>query len=84
MGYQITATFTVTLDGQFLPMQLIYSGKTTRSIPKIEFPKGFCLSANQKHFSNEEESVKLMKEIVFHTTKMNKGGWNWKLSILDF
>ena len=60
----ITATFTVTLDGQFLPMQLIYSGKATRSIPKVEFPKGFSLSANPKHFSNEEESLKLMEEII--------------------
>lgn len=56
----ITATFTVTLDGQFLPMQLIYSGKTKRSIPKVEFPKGFSLSANAKHISNEEESLKLI------------------------
>ena len=30
----ITGTFTISLDGQFLPMQLIYAEKTDRSIPK--------------------------------------------------
>ena len=29
----ITATFIITLDGLFLPMQLIYGGKTTKSLP---------------------------------------------------
>ena len=34
---QITATFTVTASGSFLPIQLIYSGKTKRSLPKFDF-----------------------------------------------
>ena len=33
----ITATFAETLDGSFLPFQLIYKGKTTQSLPKIFF-----------------------------------------------
>ena len=28
-----TATFSITMDGQFLPMQVIYGGKTPKSIP---------------------------------------------------
>ena len=60
----ITGTFTVSLDGKFLPMQLIYAGKTDRSIPKVDFPKGFSLSANPKHFSNEEQSLKLLQDII--------------------
>ena len=38
---QITATLTVTASGSFLPTQLIYSGKTKRSLPKFDFPKCF-------------------------------------------
>ena len=34
----ITATFSVTLDNKFLPMQLIYKGKTGQSLPKVKFP----------------------------------------------
>ena len=46
----ITATFTITLDGHFLPVQLIYGGKTSKSLPRINFPKLFSISANS--FSN--------------------------------
>ena len=60
----ITATFSETLDGRFLPPQLIYKGKTARSIPKIVFPKGFSLSANEKHHSNTQESIKLLEEVI--------------------
>ena len=58
-GYKqlIVATFVITLDGRFLLMQLIYDGKTTRSIPRVYFPTSFSLSANAKHFLNTDESV---------------------------
>ena len=60
----ITATIAETLDGSFLLFQLIYKGKTTQSQPKINFPDGFSLSVNEKHFSNTQESIKFLKEIV--------------------
>ena len=60
----ITGTFIVTLDGQFLPMQLIYGGKTLESLPNFEYPDSFSLSVNPKHFSNIQESIKVVMEIV--------------------
>ena len=54
----ITATFTINLDGNFLPIQLIYSGRTRKSIPTVKFLKRFLLSTNPKHYSNEEETLK--------------------------
>ena len=36
---QITAVACGTLDGNFLPMQLIYQGTTSACLPKIAFPK---------------------------------------------
>ena len=60
----ITAIFVEILDCKFLPMQLIYGGKTSQSLPKIQFPTGFCLSGNPSHYSKTEESIKLLKEIV--------------------
>ena len=56
------ATFTITLNEKFLPMRLIYGGKTIQSLPKFEFPVGFSLST--KHCSNTAESIKLIKEII--------------------
>ena len=49
---------------EFLPMQFIYWGITERSIPRYNFPKSFSLTANLKHFSNIDKSLKLIKEII--------------------
>ena len=39
----ITLTFVISLAGEFLPMQVIYQGKTKASLPRnFVFPKGFC------------------------------------------
>ena len=35
---QITALFCGTMDGKFLPLQLIYQGKTTACLPRYAFP----------------------------------------------
>ena len=35
----ITSTFSITIDGQFLPMQILYGEKTSKSIPRISFPE---------------------------------------------
>ena len=45
----ITTMFIINLAGNFLPMQLIYGGKTGRSLPKVDFPDGLSLRANLKH-----------------------------------
>ena len=68
----ITGTFSVTFSGVFLPMQLIYKGKTTQSLPRYRFPEGFSLSVNEKHFSNSIESVKLLKEIIIPYVKKER------------
>lgn len=60
----ITGTFVITMEGCFLPMQLIYGGKTKQSLPRFKFPESFSLSVNPKHFSNTEESVKIVNEII--------------------
>ena len=60
----ITGTFTITLNGHFLPMQLIYGGKIKQSLHRFKFPDGFSLSCNPKHFSNAMESIKLINGII--------------------
>ena len=69
---QITGTFTVTKTGVFLPMQLIWKGKTKRSIPKekvgakegLKFPDGFNLAFTKNHWSNEEKAIEHIEKIV--------------------
>ena len=38
--------------------------KTERSFPRVKFPDSFSLSANENHFSNTQESLKLIEEII--------------------
>ena len=38
---QITGVFTITLDGQFLPPQLIYQGTTSACLPRVKFPNNW-------------------------------------------
>ena len=61
----VTATFAITLNGTFLPMQLIYGGKTKQSLPRgVRFPDSFSLSVNEKHYSNEKEVLNYLEEII--------------------
>ena len=60
----ITATLCESLDGTMLPFQLIYKGKTERSLPSYDFLEGFSLSFNEKHWSNEIETIRLIDEIL--------------------
>ena len=58
------ATFLIILDGSFLSMQLICGGKTLKSLPAVEFPEGFGLNVNPSHYSNTEEFIKIVEEII--------------------
>ena len=60
----IIATFSITFSGKFLPMQLIYERKTTKSLPRFKFLNDFSLSVNKTHYSNEKEACKLIEEIL--------------------
>ena len=60
----ITVTLSETITGKILPFQLIFIGKTARSLPSVEFPNGFCLSYNPKHWSNEHETINLLESVL--------------------
>ena len=51
----ITGTFGIYFTNKFLPIQLIYGGKTDQSLPRFKFPEGFSTSVNPTHYSNTEE-----------------------------
>ena len=63
------STCAIAISGKFLPIQLIYRGKTTQSLPRYHFPAGFSLSVNEKHFCNCRESVKFLNEIIVSYVK---------------
>ena len=60
----ITTTFAKSIRGDFLPMQLIYGGKTKKCLPHFKFPEKFSLSYNETHYSNEKEACTFIEEIL--------------------
>ena len=61
----ITATFTSTLSGHFLPMQVLYTGKTSRCHPHFsEFPPGFDIWHSPNHWANTETSVRFVNNVI--------------------
>ena len=63
---QSTGTFAVSMTGDFLPMQLMYDGKTPRCLPKdVEFPKEFDVTFTLNHWSNEKKSKRLLDNVIF-------------------
>ena len=61
---QITGTFAITLAGDFLPIQLIYAGKTHMCHAKYTFPPSFHVTHTDYHWANEETSVALLEKII--------------------
>ena len=66
---QITGTFSVTASGKFLPIQLIYQGKTDRCHPKFKFPKEFHVTHTLNHWSNERKAIELVNNILIPYVK---------------
>ena len=75
---QIKGTFTTTVAGLFLLMQLTYTGKTTCYHPQsIVFPQVFDVTHSDNHWSNKELVIQYAHEVILpyvnHSNKKRKG-----------
>ena len=61
---QITAVFCGTLVGDFLPIQLIYKGKTARCHPRFKFPSDWHITHSPNHWSTEETMLQYITNII--------------------
>ena len=61
---QITAVFCGSLLGHFLPVQLIYKGKTSRCHPRYEFPSNWHITHSPRHWSTEETMLQYIEHII--------------------
>lgn len=50
---QLTALFACSMSGDFLPVQLVYQGKTARNLPKYQFPSDWDIAFTPNHWCNE-------------------------------
>ena len=61
---QITATILVGSDGTVAPPQLIFGGKTARSLPKGKIPEGWQLSFTDSHWQSEASYVEYFHKVI--------------------
>ena len=56
--------FCGSLVGDFLPVQVIYQGKTAWCHPRFEFPPEWDITHSQKHWSNETTMIQYIENII--------------------
>ena len=62
---QITAVFAGSLTGDFLPVQLVYEGTTSKCYPSgVNFPADWLISATPNHWCNEETMLLYITKII--------------------
>jgi hypothetical protein len=61
---QITSVFCGTGLGKFLPIQLIYGGKTNRCHPPYEFPLDWDITRSASHWSNKETMLRYISSAI--------------------
>ena len=62
--------FCGTAVGDFLPVQLIYAGKTTRCHAKFQFLSDWLITHSQKHWSNEATILDYIDNVIFSYVNM--------------
>ena len=61
---QITATFAASLTGTFLPVQLVYQGKTSKCHPSIDFPDNWHITHSPNHWCNESTMISYVQLVI--------------------
>jgi len=62
--HQIAATFAASLSVNFLPLQLVYEGTTTKCHPAIKFPEGWHVIHTPTHWCNENTMVEYITIVI--------------------
>ena len=61
---QITAVLACSLSGDFLPPQVIYSGKTPKCLPSVSYPSNWHITYTENHWANEKTTIDYIHKIL--------------------
>lgn len=61
---QLTALFACSMSGDFLPIQLVYQGKTIKCLPKFKFPVDWDVTYTSNHWCNELTMHQYISKII--------------------
>ena len=62
--HMITAIFCGSLVGDFLPVRIIYKGKTSHCHPHCQFPVGWQVTHSDNHWSTEVTMIQYIEKII--------------------
>ena len=57
-------TFAGTLAGEFLPIQLLYQGKTERVHHHYQFPEGFDTWHTHNHWASQQTTLRYLEKVI--------------------
>ena len=57
-------TIAVSLSGSFLPLQLVYQGKTSKCHPSIDFLKGWYSTNSSNRWCNDETMMAYIQLVI--------------------
>ena len=85
---QITGVFGCTLSGDFLPIQRIYQGKTSKCLSSVTFPSDWNITFSENHWSNESTMIEYITQLILPYINRKKSELNidikqWSLVIFD-
>ena len=69
---QITACFAGTMEGDFLPPQLVYEGKTPHCLPQVDFPSDWHITYSSSHWCNESTMQDYIDGIILPYINMKR------------
>ena len=67
-----TAVFAATVTGEFLPVQLVYQGKTNPCHPRVCFPEEWHITHSPNHWSNETTMIDYITKIIVPFTEKKR------------
>jgi len=70
---EITAVFTCTMSGKFLPMRLIYKDTTRKCLPKgVDLPSDWDVTFTSNHWANESTTISLLENVIIPYVKQER------------
>ena len=66
------ATSVRSLRDDFLLIQLVYQGKTTKCLPSFDFPPSWDITFSDNHWSNEQTMLSYFEIVIFPYLQMKK------------
>ena len=66
------SVFAATMEGDFLPLQLIYQGKTTICLPSTKFPSNWHITFTPTHWANKITTLAYIDQIILPYIKRKR------------